>query len=290
VFAVVYYFGFRFAIRKFNLKTPGREDAEAPSETEGDQAEELPKHILAALGGQENIENLDACITRLRVQVKNSAEVDKERLKSLGAAGVLEVGNNIQAIFGTKSDILKTQIHEIMMGRTPTAAAVKSAPESTAEGGDILAEELIVAPLNGELMDISNVPDEVFSQRMTGDGFAILPTDGTVASPVNGTVYNVFPSKHAIGIQSEGGKELLVHFGVNTVKLKGKGFTVLVSEGDKVKAGQPIMQVDVEYVKANAPSIMTPVIFTNLPEGAKVILNKTGPVTVGDRNIASIRG
>lgn len=287
VFALIYYFGFRYAIRRFNLKTPGREE-EAKSADQAGKTEELPQHILDALGGSQNIENLDACITRLRVQVKEAGQVDKDRLKRLGASGVLEVGNNIQAIFGTKSDIIKTQIHEIMMGRTPVSMAEPKAAGVTEEA-DILGDELIVAPLNGELMDISHVPDEVFSQRMTGDGFAILPSEGVIASPVNGTIYNVFPSKHAIGIQSEGGKELLVHFGVNTVKLKGQGFTVLVSEGDVVKAGQPILQVDVEYVKAHAPSIMTPVIFTNLPEGASVTLNKTGPVTIGDRNIITIR-
>lgn len=294
VLAVIYYFGFRYAIRKFNLKTPGREDVE---EAAGDKAPEtsageLPHQILTAMGGKENIDNLDACITRLRVQVKNIQQVDKDRLKKLGAAGVLEVGNNIQAIFGTKSDILKTQMHDIMSGRTPSPAPAPAARIADPEEGqtvDPLTEELIVAPVNGELMDISNVPDEVFSQRMTGDGFAVLPSDGTIVSPVNGTVYNVFPSKHAIGILSEGGKELLVHFGVNTVKLKGQGFTALVSEGDQVKAGQPILQVDIELVKERAPSIMTPVIFTNLPEGASVRLNKTGPVTAGQKDIITIR-
>lgn len=289
-FAVIYYFGFRFAIRKFNLKTPGREDAaEGQQEAAGD-AGELPRNILEALGGSQNIDNLDACITRLRVQVKDSKNVDKDRLKRLGASGVLEVGNNIQAIFGTKSDIIKTQIHDVMMGKTPVAApAPVVEPTVTSEEGDILKEELIVAPINGELLDISNVPDEVFSQKMTGDGFAILPHEGTITSPVNGRVFNVFPSKHAIGIQSDNGKELLVHVGVNTVKLKGQGFNVLVSEGDVVKAGQPILEVDLEYVKANAPSIMTPIIFTNLPEGVSVKLNKTGKVSIGDKNIVTIK-
>lgn len=291
-FSVIYYFGFRFAIRKFNLKTPGREEAEG-AEGVGPavgKAEELPQNILSALGGKENIDNLDACITRLRVQVKSKDQVDKDRLKQLGAAGVLEVGNNIQAIFGTHSDIIKTQIHDIMSGRTPSAAPAPKAPPEVpaAAAGDLMAEERIVAPLTGELMDISHVPDELFSQRLTGDGFAILPSDGTVSSPVAGTIYNVFPSKHAIGIQSDTGKELLVHFGVNTVKLKGKGFEVLVAEGDRVEAGQPILRVDLDTVKELAPSIMTPVIFTNLPEGARVVLNKTGHVDRGEQNIISL--
>lgn len=300
VLAVIYYFGFRFAIRKFNLKTPGRED---PSEETANvsagagTAGELPQNILTALGGRENISNLDACITRLRVQVNNVSNVDKDRLKNLGAAGVLEVGNNIQAIFGTRSDTIKSQIQDIIAGRTPVAApaAAVELPEKNeavsdaSEAIDVLNEEVIVSPANGELQDISNVPDPVFSQRMTGDGFAVLPSDGNIVSPVNGTIFNVFPSKHAIGIMSEGGKEILVHIGVNTVKLKGQGFNVLVAEGDAVMAGQPILEVDLAYVQEHAPSIMTPVIFSNLPESAKVTLLKTGTVTAGEENIVSIK-
>ncbi|WP_068777030.1 glucose-specific PTS transporter subunit IIBC [Paenibacillus sp. FJAT-26967] len=296
VFAVIYYVVFRFAITKFNLLTPGREAAqETDGDTEGKPSAapsaagsaELPSNILAALGGAPNISNLDACITRLRVQVKDKGEVDKERLKKLGASGVLEVGNNIQAIFGTKSDSLKNQIQDVMAGRVPTAAPVVETVDT--ERSHILAEETIVAPADGELMDITLVPDEVFSQKMTGDGFAILPKNGTIVSPVNGKIFNVFPSKHAIGIQSDGGKELLVHIGVNTVKLKGQGFDVLVSEGDIVEAGQPIMQVDLDYVKEHAPSIITPVIFTNLPEGTEIRLNKQGDVKSGEKNIITLK-
>ncbi|WP_039838237.1 PTS sugar transporter subunit IIA, partial [Paenibacillus sonchi] len=155
------------------------------------------------------------------------------------------------------------------------------------EGAAIIPED-IVSPVNGELLDITQVPDAVFSQKMTGDGFAFLSDDGKIASPVYGKVFNVFPSKHAVGIMSDGGKEVLVHIGVNTVKLKGKGFTVLVEEGDLVAAGQPIMEVDLEYVKANAPSVISPVIFSNLPEGSAVTLKKPGKVAIGDKDIISI--
>ncbi|MCQ4086241.1 glucose-specific PTS transporter subunit IIBC [Saccharibacillus sp. JS10] len=300
VLAVIYYFGFRFAIRKFNLRTPGREEPTEESEDSSptaNSAGELPQNILSALGGRENISNLDACITRLRVEVNSISNVDKERLKKLGAAGVLEVGNNVQAIFGTRSDTIKSQIQDIMSGRTPVEApaAAVELPEKNEEKSDaqqavnVIDEEIIVSPVSGELQDISNVPDPVFSQRMTGDGFAVLPSDGLIVSPVNGTIFNVFPSKHAIGIMSEGGKEILVHIGVNTVKLKGQGFNVLVAEGDAVMAGQPILEVDLSYVQENAPSIMTPVIFSNLPEGAKVTLLKTGTVKAGEENIISIK-
>lgn len=306
VMAVVYYFGFRFVIRKFNLKTPGRE---APSENEestnsgGTSKDELPNNILVALGGQSNIAHLDACITRLRVEVKDKDNVDKTRLKQLGASGVLEVGNNIQAIFGTRSDTIKSQIQDIISGKTPVPSKDNSKDTSqdtviekpavveqeAAQDGDAVILEDIVSPVNGELMDISNVPDPVFAERMTGDGFAVLPHDGKISSPVYGKVFNVFPSKHAIGIMSDGGKEVLVHIGVNTVKLKGQGFKVLVNEGDLVSAGQPIMEVDLDYVKEHAKSIITPVIFSNLPEGVSVKLNKTGVVKAGEPNIITIQ-
>lgn len=297
--AVIYYFGFRFVIRKFNLMTPGREEDTGEVEDTNTEAvsktgDDLPRNILSALGGKENIAHLDACITRLRVEVKDKSGVDKTRLKKLGASGVLEVGNNIQAIFGTRSDTIKSQIQDVISGKTPAPTPVAATPQpeeeqQAGEAGEAIIKEDIVSPVNGELVDITEVPDAVFSQKMTGDGFAFLSDDGKIASPVYGKVFNVFPSKHAIGIMSDGGKEVLVHIGVNTVKLKGQGFTVLVEEGDLVAAGQPIMEVDLEYVKAHAPSVMSPVIFSNLPEGSSVTLKKPGKVTIGDKDIITIQ-
>lgn len=305
ILAVIYYFGFRYVIRKFNLKTPGREDQVTDEKGEGagsaTSQDDLPHNILSALGGQENIVHLDACITRLRVEVKDKANVSKDQIKKLGASGVLEVGNNIQAIFGTRSDTIKSQIADIMSGKAPrpavkSEAAVKTeevkpaeVEQQAAQDGDAIINEDIVMPVNGELMDISNVPDPVFSEKMTGDGFAVLPHDGVIGSPVYGKVFNVFPSKHAIGIMSDGGKEVLVHIGVNTVKLKGQGFNVLVKEGDLVAAGQPILEVDLDYVKEHAPSIISPIVFSNLPEGASVKLNKTGKLSKGEADIVTIK-
>ncbi|WIV18394.1 glucose-specific PTS transporter subunit IIBC [Paenibacillus polygoni] len=291
-FAVIYYFGFRFVITKFNLKTPGREEKVIETGSAGSGSkDELPHQILKAFGGPDNIKHLDACITRLRIEVKDKSTVDKNRLKDLGASGVLEVGNNVQAIFGTRSDTIKSQMKDIMDGRTPAAPEVDPEPEveqAQGESGEAIIPEQIVMPANGELLDITQVPDPVFSEKMTGDGFAFLPHENTIHSPVNGKVFNVFPSKHAIGILSDGGKEVLVHIGVNTVKLKGQGFKVLVEEGDLVSAGQPIMEVDVEYVKAHAPSIISPVIFSNLPEGAVVKLEKSGVQKAGEDKIITI--
>ncbi|OAS86668.1 MULTISPECIES: glucose-specific PTS transporter subunit IIBC [Metabacillus] len=301
VLAVIYYFGFRFAIRKWNLATPGREDTEVETTDARDSkpttAGELPVQILESLGGQENIKHLDACITRLRVTVNDAKEVDKNRLKKLGASGVLEVGNNIQAIFGPKSDNLKTQIQDVMAGKKPRVNKTHSQTQEVQEQvEDVVAdglknnvvEETLVSPLTGEIKEITEVPDQVFSGKMMGDGFAILPTNGTVVSPVNGKILNVFPTKHAIGIQSDGGKEILIHFGIDTVNLKGEGFETFVQEGDIVEQGQKLLEVDLEYVKQNAPTVMTPIVFTNLKEGQTIKLQANGNVTAKDENIISI--
>ncbi|TXC91489.1 PTS glucose transporter subunit IICBA [Metabacillus litoralis] len=302
VFAVIYYFGFRFAIRKWNLATPGREDADietSDGEETKSNAGDLPYQILESFGGSENIKHLDACITRLRVTVNDSKEVDKNRLKKLGASGVLEVGNNIQAIFGPKSDNLKTQIQDVMSGKRPKVTKTHSQENEVQEQvEDVVADglkndlkdETFVAPLTGELKSITEVPDQVFSGKMMGDGFAILPTSGTVVSPVNGKILNVFPTKHAIGIQSEGGKEILIHFGIDTVNLKGEGFEAFVQEGDVVEQGQKLLEVNLDYVKQNAPSVMTPIIFTNLKEGQTIAIKAQGNVKAKDSDIITIEG
>lgn len=288
VFAVIYYFGFRFAIRKFNLKTPGREDIETSEEDQREKtANDLPYNILEALGGKENIAHIDACITRLRVSVHDQKNVDKERLKQLGASGVLEVGNNIQAIFGPKSDNLKTQIQQIMNGKTPASAMKEN--QNTSKSAEVKSKHLeFVSPLTGELHPITDVPDQVFSGKMMGDGIAILPKEGKVISPIDGKVINVFPTKHAIGLKSHDGYEILIHFGIDTVNLKGEGFTVHVSEGDTVKKGQILLEANLEYIQENAPSIMTPIVFTNLQEGQSIITKKEGIVEAGEDNIISI--
>jgi len=282
VFAVIYYIGFRFAIVKFNLKTPGREDKTEEKTTT--TAGELPHKVLEALGGQENLTHLDACITRLRVQVKEPTNVNKEGLKQLGAAGVLEVGNNIQAIFGPKSDNLKGQIQDIIDGKTPVIVE-----EQTKETTTTSASLDLVAPLTGKILSITEVPDAVFSGKMMGDGFAIEPTEGTVVSPVSGKIINIFPTKHAIGIQADNGTEVLIHVGIDTVKLKGEGFELLVESDQLVDKGQPLLNVDLDYIKEHATSTITPIIFTNLQPEQAVLVVKEGNVTANDQNIIEIK-
>ncbi|SDM88204.1 PTS system D-glucose-specific IIA component, Glc family /PTS system D-glucose-specific IIB component, Glc family /PTS system D-glucose-specific IIC component, Glc family [Fictibacillus solisalsi] len=290
VLAVIYYFGFRFAIRKWDLKTPGREVVDDEVETNVSASNEgsLAANILEGLGGKGNIRDLDACITRLRVAVNDAKNVDKDRLKKLGASGVLEMGNNIQAIFGTRSDTLKSEIKDIMDGKVVATSKEPLTEKQEMEVPAPAVAERFVSPLEGKIMPITEVPDQVFSGKMMGDGFAVEPSDGTVVSPVNGKIINVFPTKHAIGIESDGGREILVHFGIDTVKLKGEGFELFVNEGDIIEQGQELMKVNLDFVKGNAPSVITPIVFTNLAEGESIHLEKTGNVSKGEENIIAI--
>ncbi len=286
-FAPIYYFGFRFAIRKFNLKTPGREEEDTVS-TSNATGTELAYEILVALGGKENIDKLDACITRLRVTVKDIKNVNKNRLKELGASGVLEVGNNLQAIFGPKSDNLKSQIKDIISGKTPVAMDLIKTEIGKA---NIKKDEELdfIAPLSGKILDIKEVPDEVFSQKMMGDGFAIEPTNGEVVSPVNGKITTFFKTKHAIGFTADNGQEVLIHVGIDTVGLNGEGFEALAKEGDTVKIGQPILKVDLENIKGKVPSLITPIVFTNLKDGEAVSALVGKRVKIGDKEIVKIK-
>jgi len=304
-YAVVYYFVFRFIIVKFNVKTPGREDTDEAQEGTKGQAGDLPYNVLEAMGGQQNIAHLDACITRLRVSVNDIKQVDKEELKKLGAAGVLEVGNNIQAIFGPRSETIKGQMQDIISGKRPRPVETNQAleveqqieevnPEALQtkehDSGDQTGkvDEVFVSPLKGEIKPITEVPDAVFSGKMMGDGFAIVPSEGVVVSPVNGKIVNLFPTKHALGIMSDGGREILIHVGIDTVTLKGQGFETLVNENDKVEKGQPLLKVDLDYIKQNATSIITPIVFTNLAEGESVTLKKTGNIDMAEEEIIEI--
>ena len=275
VYALVYYSLFRVLIRKFNLKTPGREDDNEKLSTTNPSEASLASGVLKSLGGKENIENLDACITRLRVIVKDVSKVNKDELKALGAAGVMEVGNNIQAIFGPKSDILKGQIKDIIAGNVP----IKSKLEAKDEMGEIDKRYLedipedILAPLTGNVIKLEEVPDKVFAEKMMGEGFAIEPLGNVVTSPVSGEITSLFATKHAIGITSDNGLEILIHVGMDTVSLNGEGFTAYINQGDKVKVGDKLLSVDFDKIKEKVPSIITPVVFTNLTENSKLEIN-----------------
>ncbi|HDP5794198.1 TPA: PTS transporter subunit IIABC [Staphylococcus aureus] len=266
VYAVIYYFVFRFLIVKLKYKTPGREDKQSQAVTAS--ATELPYAVLEAMGGKANIKHLDACITRLRVEVNDKSKVDVPGLKDLGASGVLEVGNNMQAIFGPKSDQFKHEMQQIMNGQVvenpTTMEDDKDETVVVAEDKSATSElsHIVHAPLTGEVTPLSEVPDQVFSEKMMGDGIAIKPSQGEVRAPFNGKVQMIFPTKHAIGLVSDSGLELLIHIGLDTVKLNGEGFTLHVEEGQEVKQGDLLINFDLDYIRNHAKSGITPIIVT----------------------------
>ncbi|WP_269724365.1 glucose-specific PTS transporter subunit IIBC [Staphylococcus aureus] len=266
VYAVIYYFVFRFLIVKLKYKTPGREDKQSQAVTAS--ATELPYAVLEAMGGKSNIKHLDACITRLRVEVNDKSKVDVPGLKDLGASGVLEVGNNMQAIFGPKSDQIKHEMQQIMNGQVvenpTTMEDDKDETVVVAEDKSATSElsHIVHAPLTGEVTPLSEVPDQVFSEKMMGDGIAIKPSQGEVRAPFNGKIQMIFPTKHAIGLVSDSGLELLIHIGLDTVKLNGEGFTLHVEEGQEVKQGDLLINFDLDYIRNHAKSDITPIIVT----------------------------
>jgi glucose PTS system EIICBA or EIICB component len=187
---------------------------------------------------------------------------------------------------------------DIMSGKKPRP--VEKAPEKGVEQQieevnpealqtEHKGEDIFVSPIKGEIKPITDVPDAVFSGKMMGDGFAIVPSEGTIVSPVDGKIVNLFPTKHALGLLSDSGREILIHVGIDTVNLKGQGFETLVKENDRVEKGQPLLKVDLDFVKENAPSIMTPIVFTNLAEGEAVVINKTGSVDLKEEDIITIK-
>ncbi|QIK71534.1 PTS transporter subunit EIIC [Propioniciclava coleopterorum] len=278
-FAVFYYFLFRFVIIKWNMMTPGRaeladiEDAEvAAAGALGDNAK--AEQLIAAFGGRENLKHVDACITRLRIEVGDKAKVNQNRLKALGAAGVIEVGNNVQAVFGPQADALKSSIQSALAAN-PTAppaelaaaidAPVVAAPveEEPVATGVPVEPITLERPVDGQIITLEEVPDPVFSGRTMGDGFAVVPTDGTFRAPVSGKLVLLAKTMHAYAIKADNGAEILVHIGIDTVKLKGEGFTALQAQGERVEAGDPIIRVDLAAVAPKVPSMATPVLVTN---------------------------
>ncbi|MBF7016215.1 glucose-specific PTS transporter subunit IIBC [Staphylococcus durrellii] len=281
VYAIIYYFLFSIVIKKFNLQTPGREDVEVKKEKNA--LSSLPSKVLNAMGGQSNIAHLDACITRLRVEVNNKTNVDVETLKSLGASGVLMVGNNIQAIFGPMSDQLKHDMNRIIKGEIIDTTETAYDENKEEMHSSIIKSDsiLISAPFKGKPIPLADVPDKAFAAKMMGDGIGFVPQSDIVTAPFNGIVKTVFPTKHAIGLESDEGLEILIHIGIDTVKLKGQGFETLVEVDQVIEQGQPLIKLDLDYIEKYASSIITPLIFTNLNQ-QNVELLTTDEVEEGD--------
>ncbi|MYL31227.1 PTS N-acetyl glucosamine transporter subunit IIABC [Halobacillus halophilus] len=291
--AAVYFLVFYFLIIKLNLKTPGREDEEEVQTEVGegtDEYEAKAYHYIEALGGADNIATLDYCTTRLRLEMKDRDIVDEASLKRSGARGVMKIGRrNLQVIVGTTVEFVAEAMKKQMEnpGMTAPAASRTEQEQAPASPERTLNKEAFAMPVTGRILPLEEVPDQVFAEGMMGPGLAVDPADGTITSPVKGKVVQVFPTKHAVGLETDKGLELLIHVGLDTVKLQGKGFEALVEAGDLVDLGTPLLQVDMDTVKKEAPSIITPVIFTNL-ENEEVHVLKHGQAERGDKEILEV--
>ena len=286
LFAVIMYFIANFMIQKFNYATPGRngnyETAEGSEEASNEvkvAAGSQAVNIINLLGGRANIVDVDACMTRLRVTVKDADRVgDAEQWKAEGAMGLVMKGQGVQAIYGPKADVLKSDIQDILDSGEIIPETLPSqmteAQQNTVHFKGLTEEVYSVA--DGQVVALEQVKDPVFAQKMMGDGFAVEPANGNIVSPVSGTVSSIFPTKHALGLVTEAGLEVLVHIGLDTVSLEGKPFTVHVAEGQKVAAGDLLVTADLDAIRAAGRETSTVVVFTNAEAIKSVKLEQTG--------------
>lgn len=303
---IVYYFLFGFLIRKMDLKTPGRDDSEevklyrrsdveakkngGSAETKTSSEDALSAEICHGLGGKKNISDVDCCATRLRCTVFKADLVDDARLKATGASGVVHKGNGVQIIYGPRVTVIKSNLEDYLETAPDEefVPEVKSEENDTNAGTDTCTEKKVVktviisSPMDGSAADLSTAPDEAFAGRMMGDGAVVTPTDAIVRAPEDGEVCFVFETKHAVGFLTDSGIALLIHVGIDTVKLNGKGFEVLAEGGQHVKKGDPILKLDLDYLRENAPSLTSPVLCTELEENQKIRLLKEGEIKNGE--------
>lgn len=309
MFFVIYYVVFRFTIKKFNLMTPGRELAVAGDETDGydvnvdsnagkdeNETTTLARRYVGAIGGSDNLTGIDACITRLRLNVKDSALVNDALAKRLGASGVIRLNKqSVQVIVGTRAELIASAMRNVIAAG-PVAAAVAPAAAPAAEAkpqavpnAPKAAFETLLAPVTGEVVALEQVPDEAFASKAVGDGLAIRPTDKIVVAPADGTVVKIFNTNHAFCLETDKGAEIVVHMGIDTVALEGQGFKRLVEEGAEVKAGQPILELDLDYLNANARSMISPVVVSNSDEYAGLAALASGSVVAGQTKLYEIQ-
>ncbi len=312
IYFILYYVTFSFLIKKFDLKTPGREDDDqetklyrkadylARKNGSNDTKESVPTDeksdlIMKGLGGKANISDVDCCATRLRVTVNKPELVNQSILKSTGCSGVVQKGNGVQVIYGPGVTVIKANLEDylesqenveyISENREDTAAS-KETDTVANDAAQVEKTIVIGSPLNGICQNLSEVPDEAFAGGMMGEGACMIPEDPYLYAPTDGEVTFVFDTKHAIGFQTDTGISMLFHMGIDTVKLDGQGFEVLVENGQKVKKGDPLLKMDLEFIKKNAPSISSPILCTDLDDNMKVRLLKTGNVQKGEDIIA----
>jgi len=308
VYFFLYYFIFRWMILHFGFKTPGREDDDEETKlyTKADyKAREgaggaagsdagfdaKSAAIAKGLGSKRNITSVDCCATRLRCSVADASLVDEKLLKATGAVGVIVKGTGVQVIYGPQVAVIKSNLEtyletapEVEPEDAPAAVAEEKPAEAAAQEAAPSAGEkhTLCSPVTGTVHPITEAPDDAFASKMMGDGFFVYPTVGEVLAPADGEVVFVFDTKHAIGMKSADGTEYLLHIGVDTVALGGKGFEVFVEAGQQVKKGDRLMTFDIDYIRANATSDACLVIFTGLPEGTSVEMTATGEIKALD--------
>lgn len=307
VYFFLYYGIFRFLITKFDFKTPGREEedvetklytrADVNARKEGNQTGNSTKGtpddpvsatITRGLGGKKNISDVDCCATRLRCTVYQADLVNDAILKSTGASGVVHKGNGVQVIYGPHVTVIKSNLEDYLAKAPEEEVLVeeekieKEKIEKEQKLTKLVQTVVISSPIQGIAADLSTAPDEAFAGRMMGDGAVVEPVDATVRAPEDGEVCFVFETKHAIGFLTDSGISLLIHIGIDTVKLNGEGFEVLVENGQKVKKGDPMLKLNLDYLKKHAPSIVSPVVCTELEENQKIRLLKEGKIEAGE--------
>ena len=291
VYFVLYYIIFRFMISKFDYKTPGRDDAEevklytradvnarnAASSSVPAGNDPVSAMIVEGLGGAANLADVDCCATRLRCTVNDAALVKQDVLKASGASGVICKGNGVQVVYGPKVAVIKAKLEDYLES-TPKNPVVAPSPAAAPAAKDTV----LSACLNGTVVPLAAVKDEAFASGVLGDGIAIEPSDGELVAPADGEISSTFETHHAVGMTTADGAELLMHIGIDTVKLGGKHFTYLVNEGDKVKKGQPLIRFELEAIKAEGYPVTTPVIVCNTDDYAAVEAKASGTVKKGD--------
>ena len=299
VYFVLYYLIFRFMISKFDYKTPGRDDAEevklytradvnTRSAASGSTApagdDPVSALIVEGLGGTDNLSDVDCCATRLRCTVKDAALVRQDVLKASGASGVICKGNGVQVVYGPKVAVIKAKLEDYLENapKTPAATAAPAPAAAPAAPAAAAKDTVLAACLTGTVVPLAEVKDEAFASGALGDGIAIEPAVGELVAPADGEISSTFDTHHAVGMTTVDGAELLMHIGIDTVKLGGKHFTYLVNEGDKVRKGQPLIRFDIEAIKAEGYPVTTPLIVCNTDEYAAVTPKASGTVKQGD--------
>lgn len=296
VYFIVYYFVFSFMIKKFDYKTPGRDDSEIKLYTradvnarkEGETAAQgggdnaLSRQIMLGLGGKANISDVDCCITRLRCTVHDASKVDQQMLKGTGASGVICKGTGVQVVYGPRVAVIKSDLEAFLASPASNEAAPQAAPAAADSAAAPFGKHVIASPLTGNVIPLEQVADGVFSEKMVGDGFAVEPTDNQVYAPADCEVATVFGTKHAIGLTTTDGVELLIHLGIDTVQMNGAPFTIEVKEGDKLKKGDKIGSFDEKMIVEAGYRTVTPVVVTNSDAYQSFTLQKTGATTAGD--------